>query len=763
MRRAFAAVWAVVLILALTVAPAAASTAQAASLPAPSASSPAPSASSPQADSSHLAAGTPSEEPVPEQEEASAHPVVLLGFAGLTFEDLDPNRTPNLWRLIDESAVGSLTPRSVRDTSCAADGWLALSSGRRAADEPRPTCRVLQEPIGGWVPDWDVYLDQAAEDNYTPSVGTLTETAEKAGARITGIGPGAAIGTAQPDGRTQDWQPLRESGELGEQVTSASGTADIVLVDLGSVYSPGQSVAGIDAAVGEVLAATDELPAGQAPTLIAASIADARTDDSRMQFAAVRGGVGAGGPMGGEGTSQLLTSSSTRQPGLLQVTDLTPTLLASAGVTGAGGFAGAPLSFVDGPADAASKQQRMLDRQTAVLTQENVSAWFYAAWGILLTGLLVTCTVIVKRRGLRRAANIMRVGGLLGAALPISTFLVNVLPWERWPSADVAMLGGVTGWAIVLTALGLLGPWRRLPAGPLGFIAATTVGVLAVDVSTGSSLQMSTLLGEPLLIASRFYGIGNSALALYCTALLVGLGVVCSWMRRRWSITAVVAVAVLASCVLLATPGLGTKFGSVPTLLLGTAVFAVTAAGVTMSWKRLLLIGGGGAAGLMLLVLFLDWLRPTDQRTHFGNFFDSILTGEAGAVLLRKIGMNIDILTQSWATVLLPFVLAAILWAAISPDRFRIPLLGEWYRDMPLLRTSIISLAVLLTVGTFINDSGIVVPAVGILFLMPALTHLVGTKAKDQPKAQAQGQAQPQPGAQAQSQAHPRPGTPPQP
>ncbi|HLR44888.1 MAG TPA: hypothetical protein VK065_06845 [Brevibacterium sp.] len=737
MRRVIAAVWAVLLLLALTAAPAAASTP---GMAVPHAAEGGTSATAPvsgqtpvAAASARAASATESATPVPEQDETSAHPVVFLGFAGVTFEDLDPNRTPHLWRLVDESAVGSLTPRSVRDTSCAADGWLALSSGRRAADEPRPTCRVLQAPIGGWVPDWDVYQAQAAEDNYTPAVGTLSRTAQEADVRITGIGPGAAIGTAQPDGRTDDWQPLREPGEVGTQVASASEAADIVLVDLGSAYAPGQSVTGIDEAVGEILAGIDELPAEDAPTVVAASIADGRTDDSRMQFSAVRGGIGAGGPAGGEGSSQLLTSSSTRQPGLVQVTDLTPTLLAAAGVTGASGFAGAPLTFVDGPEDAAGKQQRMLDRQTAVLTQESVSAWFYAAWGILLTGLLVTCAVLVKRRGVRRAANAMTVGGLLAAALPVSTFLVNVLPWERWPSADVAMLSGVVGWAIVLTTAGLVGPWRRLPAGPLGFISATTVGVLAVDVATGSSLQMSTLLGEPLLIASRFYGIGNSALALYCTALLVGLGIVCSWMRRRWSITAVIVAAVLASCVLLATPGLGTKFGSVPTLILGTAVFALTAAGVRLSWRRLLLFGGG-AAGLMLLVLFLDWLRPAEQRTHFGSFFDSILTGEAGAVLLRKIGMNIDILTQSWLTMILPFALAAVLWAAISPARFRIPLLDRWYRDMPLLRTSIISLAVLLAVGTFINDSGIVVPAVGVLFLVPALTHLVGVKAKDEPR-----------------------------
>ena len=674
--------------------------------------------------------------PLPVQDEASAQPVIFLGFAGLTAEDVNPDRTPHLWRLVSTSAVGSLTPRSVRATSCAADGWLALSSGRRAADEQRPTCRTLHEPVGGWVPDWDVYLGQAGEDNYTPAVGALRQAADEAGARVTGIGPGAAIGAATPEGRADDWLPLAERGELGEQVTAVSRAADIVLVDLGSVYAPGHSVADVDEAVGEVLDAISEVPEDEAPTLIAASIADARTDDSRMQFAAVRGPVSGtaadGAASGGTGSAQLLTSSSTRQPGLLQVTDLAPTLLRTAGVTGTTGFAGAPLSFVDGPADASGKVQLLLDRQTAVLTQESISGWFYAAWGILLIGLLVVCTVIARQRGIRRIASALSTGGLLVAAVPVSTFLVNVLPWERSPSADVAMLGGVAGWALVLTVLALQGPWRRLPAGALGFIAITTVAVLAIDVATGSSLQMSTLLGEPLLIASRFYGIGNSALALYCTALLLGLGIVSSWMRRPWARTTLVIVAVAASCVLLATPGLGTKFGSVPTLVLGTAVFALVASRVRLSWRRLLLFGGG-AVVLMLLVLFLDWLRPAESRTHFGNFFDSILTGEAGAVLLRKIGMNIDILTQSWMTLLLPVAVALVLWAAISPTRFRIPLLADQYAEMPLLRTAIISLTVLLTVGTVINDSGIIVPAVGILFLIPALAHLVGERARALP------------------------------
>ena len=123
-------------------------------------------------------------------------------------------------------------------------------------------------------------------------------------------------------------------------------------------------------------------------------------------------------------------------------------------------------------------------------------------------------------------------------------------------------------------------------------------------------------------------------------------------------------------------------------------------------------------------MLFLDWLRPADQRTHFGRFFDSIISGQALSVLARKIGMNIDILTQSWMTLVLPLVIIGVFWMALDPARFRLHGLQDTYRRIPLLRAAMISLAILLGVGTLINDSGIVVPAVGILFLVPVLTHL---------------------------------------
>ena len=70
-------------------------------------------------------------------------------------------------------------------------------------------------------------------------------------------------------------------------------------------------------------------------------------------------------------------------------------------------------------------------------------------------------------------------------------------------------------WAAVIASIAWAGPWRRDPLGPPGVVAAVTVGVIALDVMTGSRLQMGTPFGLSALVAGRFYGIGNNAVEIY--------------------------------------------------------------------------------------------------------------------------------------------------------------------------------------------------------------------------------------------------------
>ncbi|RBP68188.1 hypothetical protein DFO66_101416 [Brevibacterium sanguinis] len=641
---------------------------------------------------------------------------IVIGVSGFTFEDLDPRTTPNLWSLMQISSIGTMTPRSVRATSCPVDGWLALGSGRRAADEQRPQCREPLPPLDGWVADWDVYRQVASGDNYDATLGALAEAVPT----VRAFGPGAAIGAADPEGRlTGAWAPIGD--DLGQRVAESSASGALTLVDLGNTAADGYSLRNLDERVGDILTSTgwlerpgDPSAEGGSTRIVFASIADgATTDGSSMQATM----------MAAPGQSPgLLTSSSTRQPGLVQVPDLAPTLVAHSGGEAMGNVAGAPMTVGSSPGSWESRYQAVLDRQVAVKTQQEISTWFFPVVASLMVGLLGLGWLLRRRNPDLVTSWALRLG-IVFAALPVSTYLVNTVPWERATNPDIAMLGALCGWSLILGVLALVGPWRRLRLGPVLFVSVATVAVLAYDVVTGSQLQMSTLLGEPLLIASRFYGIGNSALALYCCALLLSVAGFASLTTRPLWRVLIVALPVLASCALLAAPGLGTKFGSVPTLIVGVAYLVLAAAGIRFSLKRLVLtVGIAGIA--MLIVLVLDWLRPANQRTHFGRFFDSVLGGEALAVLARKIGMNIDILTQSWMTVILPLIIIGVFWLALMPQRFSLTGLRDTYDRIPLLRAAMISLAILLAVGTIINDSGIVVPAVGILFLVPVIVHL---------------------------------------
>ncbi|HCG54931.1 MULTISPECIES: hypothetical protein [Brevibacterium] len=645
---------------------------------------------------------------------AAENAPIFIGVSGFSFEDLDPRTTPNLWKMMKSAQIGTITPRSVRASSCPVDGWLAVGSGRRAADEPREECRQPAPPLDGWVADWDVYSQVARGDNYDALLGGLSESVPT----IKAFGPGAAIAAAAPNGHVKGWSPVGD--DLADKATQASEDGELSLIDLGNTTSDGYSLKSLDRRVGTILHAngwsdgdaSQGLSQGNSPVIFS-SIADGDNDGSSMQATmALEPGSAAG----------LLTSSSTRQPGLVQVPDIAPTLVELSGGEPMANVAGAPMTYDNAGGSWESRFQAVLDRQVAVKTQNELSTWFFPIIASLMVGLLVLAWLLRKNHRALIQTGAYRLG-IVFAAMPVSTYLVNTVPWERATNPDIAMLGALAGWSLILGVIALLGPWRGYKFGPVLFVCVVTVLVLAYDVITGSALQMSTLLGEPLLIASRFYGIGNSALALYCCALLLAVAGFASLTTRPIVRILIVTVPILVSSVILAAPGLGTKFGSVPTLIIGVAYLVLAAAGIRFSLKRMgLTVGIAGF--VMLAVLFIDWLRPADQRTHFGRFFDSIISGEALSVLTRKIGMNIDILTQSWMTLVLPLIIIGVFWLALAPQRFSLPGMTDAYNRISLLRAGMISLAILLGVGTIINDSGIVVPAVGILFLVPVLVHL---------------------------------------
>ncbi len=674
-------------------------------------------------------------------------PVVVVGTAGVRWDDIDPDRTPHLWSLLERGAVADLSIRSVRSAACPADGWLALSAGRRAGDELRSSSLALCRPLGrpafrgstAVVDRWTVYLDAAAEGSFDAQPGLLGESLREARVDVTAIGPGAAIAVAGIDGLVdgQYVDAPKKADEMSTAVERALPSSQLLVVDLGAVrdredlsdVDPDRSrgsresqVARIDGLLGAVLA---EVP--DESSLLVASLADSGSTP-HLQV------VAASGPTPGSASADtygpaLLGSRSTRQDGLVQATDLMPTVLALLGEDQPSGLPGTVvLPVADSTSAPTERYRTLLDLSEAAIAVQPLVVWFFNGLVIAQILLYGGAALALKNNwggidGRRRVLGILRRIAVVFAAVPVSTFLANLVPWWRSDVDLLAVVGSVLAAVTVISTVALLGPWRDKRLGPMGFIAGVTSGVLAIDVATGSTLQISSLMGQQPVVAGRFYGLGNVQFALFATgALLLASALADAALRRgrrALAIGVVAGIGVVAT-VIDGTPGLGSDFGGPPAMIPAFTLLTLLVAGVRVTWRKVLLIGAGTSVVVVMLSV-ADWLRPASDRTHFGRFVQTVIDGGAWPVIERKALQNWEILTGSWLTVLVPFGAVFIGLVLMRPVAWGAPALQRSYEAAPTLRHALVALLVMLGIGFAVNDSGTVVPAIGATLAIPLL------------------------------------------
>jgi hypothetical protein len=90
-------------------------------------------------------------------------------------------------------------------------------------------------------------------------------------------------------------------------------------------------------------------------------------------------------------------------------------------------------------------------------------------------------------------------------------------------------------------------------------------------------------------------------------------------------------------------------------------------------------------------------------------------------VIRRKGEQNIRILFTSWLSVLLPFAVAFVVLVLARPVAWGVRPLQLAYDRSPMLRHGLIAFGVLMLIGTAMNDSGTVVPAVAATVAIPLL------------------------------------------
>ena len=626
----------------------------------------------------------------------SVRRVVVVGVPGLRWSDVTQEVTPTLWGLAGSSSLGAMSVRAEPSNTRRGDGWLTLGSGDRARAFPSgtdPAVAAEQLPDPADPPAVRALVELNRRSSFGAHVGALGAAVHAAGLRTAASGAGAGLAAMDAGGSVDEQLP---------PATAASGLvqgspASLVVVELPEAYAqqPGPlrdaALREVDARLGRLRAAT-----GPGDLLLVLGVSDRVVGASQLTVALVHG-------PGFE--RRWLASTSTRHQPIVQLVDVAPTVLTALGAPVPSDMIGGTWSSA-GPVVATSRtgaSVSALDRLTArTFAQSRLGSWFPRVFGwagVALAALAAAYLWAGRRRPW--------VGpfACAVAAVPLATWLVQLLPWWRWDTSVVAALVLVLAAATGLPAA--LGPWRRWRWGPAGAVGLLSAGVLAVDVMSGSRLQLDAPFGDNPVVAGRFHGIGNGAFAvLGAGALVAGVAFGSRSTRGR---AAIIALGTgLAAVLVDGLPSSGDDIGGVLALLPAVLVLAVLVAEARVRAGRVLAVAGVTALAVVALAAY-DYSLPPSRRSHLGRFVQQLRDGSAGAVVHRKmVAAERTLLSGSFRwTVLAVLLLAAAAWLLHRRGRVTV-VTGEERRLLAFL----VSVAVLGLLGGFLNDSGLAVTAI---------------------------------------------------
>lgn len=672
---------------------------------------------------------TPTASPQPQSPAETALPaggVTVIGAPGLRWSDLDPKVTPTLWGLAGESGLAAMSVRTALPAACPLDGWLTLNSGARSvAPRPDGDCATIPTPErhgdATRIPGWDALKAANEPYSYEPAFGTLGRTRPQEASNTAGqcaVGPGAAVALADAGGSVQGTYAADLTG-----VTRAA-CSRLLVVDAGGALSDvypasrAAEVREIDDRVGRALAVAD--PDGH---VLVAGLSDNAPAPTHLNTLIMRGNAGSE-----DGFPGWLHAESTRQRGLVQLTDLTATALSHLGARPADSV-GSVLQNRDRSAGTADAVRDLADLDVAA---QVVRTNFVPFFAVLIAGQLLAYAAVVRRlrRGTltrERAARAVRGIGLGFGSAPLATFLANLVPWRAAGHPAAVLWVCLVGFSLAVATIAATGPWRRHPFGPAGAVATLTVGVLAADVATGSRLQLTALYGLSPLVAGRFYGFGNVAFGVFAMAALLAA----AWAgkavgaRRGPPAAALAVLAVGAAAVLVdGWPTFGADFGGVLALVPGVAILAFGVAGVRATPLRVLGVVGA-TVGIVAAIAVADWTRPADRRSHLGKFVQDVLDGDAGSVIARKAKANLRIFVDAPVVVVAAVPLTVlVLLALLRPATLRLHGLARAQEQEPALRTLLMACLGTAVLGFAVNDSGIIVPAVALTAAGPLVAAL---------------------------------------
>jgi hypothetical protein len=681
----------------------------------------------------------------------------VFTLPGVTWAEVDRVRPPNLLELVEQGSAGSVSVRTISSRTSYASGFATLGAGSRL-DAPRAAGSSAAASVSR-SPETDIaieaveVLERFADDaGYNAAPGALASALDVDVAAVGNSDPGLDPPTPAGHGR---WATLAAMDEAGT-VDRAWVGPDLLVEDATAPFGVRTDEEAMDEAldgaledpcavtfidpgdltrVDEWALATDtEQPDAREDALLAADRMLGITMDSLDEAdllivvsptspwwdEEIHLGVGvARGPGFDPGTT--LESASTRRASVVTLPDVAPTILDHFDVSPVPAMTGRTWFAVPASGDPVATAVDFDDESIFVEGFKGPVSTAYVIVQVLVYLLAIFVLTrngnVESRRGLTSLAEIT---ALAIVAFPMATYAAGAFDGHALGTGGYILL------LVGLDAVAVAGAVfvSRDPLDRLLVLTSATVLLLFLDLFTGGRLQINTVLGYSPVVAGRFAGLGNIAFAVLGTAsLLTGVLVAHKWREKSWALPAVAALFVATVIVDGAAPW-GSDVGGILALVPSLGVTWLLLADRKPDLKIVLFAGIVAVVAVGAFLAF-DLARPSDEQTHLARLFDDVrLRGWSVLwdTIERKIEANIRLFRTSIWTFFVPPALVAM---ALLMRRPR----GRWQAvaaRFPRLRAGLVGGLVLAVVGFAVNDSGIVIPAVVLSFLVPTavLTHL---------------------------------------
>ena len=414
----------------------------------------------------------------------------------------------------------------------------------------------------------------------------------------------------------------------------------------------------------------------------------------------------------------LLTSGSTKIPGVITNTDLAPSIMAWMGISAPPTLVGRKISSVSHPSPIYSLQS--LNERVAMQNASMPVLRQAAVVTIILVGIITALWLLLADDYLLRR-RLFPFAILIPSSLAPAMLVAAWFPtgsqfgmWIRLAAASII----ITGSALAI---------GRKPLRALALIGISFAALISADLVTGGSLCRFSIMGYSIMDGSRYYGIGNELMGALIGAIMVSIPLLFGAPRfSRRALQISLLVGLLLGTVVIGAPVLGANTGGAIAVLAAFGLALASTSKKPINPARIALMMVSIAAVLALFAI-LDSIRSPEHQSHLGKAVRLAESGglsDIGLLIKRKLAMNLLLIRVSvWTKLLAAYVISIMAVLQLGGSAKHITPLS------PEHRIALVGVVGGTLTALVFNDSGIVAAATCFVYAW-ALLLLTALEAK---------------------------------